>query len=211
MSKLDANYFFNDDVSNIKEDQKENHWIWTFTDGSFKNFNLYLETSSLPLFVTKSKRLDTTNVILPDGGENFRTLTVTFRETTDFQGFKYHKEWLDKLYDFETQTVKKTYHSAKRVAEIKFYSPLIETSGVTQSVKGTDLAGFSLDYGSYKQKNLNISNQGIRQNIVFKLYGIQFTGFDDVQLQNDSGGPLTISCNYEVERIEYDYTQSFMI
>jgi len=123
----------------------------------------------------KSKTLDTTNLLLPDGSDAYRTISITYRETVDFQGFKFHTDWMNNLYDFKNRVVKKTYHKSKKDAEIKFYSPYQDTL-VTDTY----------------------------QNASFKLYGMQFTGFEDLQLQNESGGPLTITCNYEIERLEYD-------
>jgi len=38
-------------------------------------------------------------------------------------------------------------------------------------------------------------------NATFELINMQFVGFDDVQLGEDSGDPLTVSCTYEIEHI----------
>jgi hypothetical protein len=164
---------------NLKDDQLSNFWLLTFNDPVLSTFDLYVESHNLPLFNTKSERLSSLSIVIPDTIEDYRTYSITFRETVDFQGMKYHKSWLDQLYDFEKRLVKKTYHTSKRNATIKFISPYSAGSG-----SGSPM-----------------------QNAEFQLVNMQFTGFEDVQLSNTEGDALTITCQYEIEQIKVNFTR----
>ncbi|MGD9678174.1 MAG: hypothetical protein AB7V16_07395 [Vulcanibacillus sp.] len=166
-------YDIGESGENLKDDQLANFWLMSFSDQALPSFDLYVESHNLPLYSIKTERLPELSLVIPGGMSDYRTYSITYRETVDFQGMKYHKEWLDQLYDFEKRLVKKTFHTAKRNAIIKFISPYSEDS----------------------------SAGGPLQNAEFTLINMQFVGFEDVQLSNTEGDALTITCQYEVENI----------
>lgn len=167
------NYTVSNDLSNIKDDQLANHWILIFDD--FPNFDFYVEEHNLPLWNTKTERIDKLGIVIPDGIEDYRTYSITFRETRDFQGLIYHRQWLFDIYDFEKRVVKKGYHSKKRNATIKFFSPKADT------VTDTEL---------------------VRVNAEFVLKNMQITGIEEVQLNETDGEPLKFTVQYEIEQIK---------
>ncbi len=167
------------DWATVKDDQLSNFWVLSFSD--MANFDLYVESTNLPLFNTKAEKIPELNINIPDGMEDYRTVSITYRETVDFQGMKYHQRWLESLYDLKNRTVKKSYHSSKKNATIKFVSPY--------TVNSVGAGG--------KPK----------QNASFELVNMLFTGFEDIQLNSTDGGPLMITCQYEIEQIIPNFTR----
>lgn len=163
MAILDT-FLFGLNGERIKDEQLQNMWILTFN--KLPDFNFYIESTNLPLYGITQEKLATTDLILPTGKDNYRSVSITYRETKDFQGFKFHKSWLFQEYNFSQRVVKKTFHTSKKTATIKFVSN---------------------------------EPEGIIQNAIFTLSGMTFVGFEDIQLSNDSGEPLTFTCQYEIE------------
>lgn len=178
MGTLDITNSFGLDGSKVKEHQRQNMWLMNFDD--FPGFDLYITDSSIPLFKLSSEKVPTMDLIVPMGKEDYSSISLTFLETVDFQGFKYHTDWLDKLYDFNRKLVRKTFHTSKKSAVVKFISMNNVKVGVKDEVQ---------------------SIPKVYQNLEIDLKGIQLLGIDDISLQNDSGDPLTITVNYEIQQI----------
>lgn len=182
------------------EYQIANQWIMQFED--FEEYDFIIQESNLPLFAMGVERANL-DLVIPKNKDDYRTLSITFRETRNFVGFKYHWEWLNLLYDFEKRLVKKTYHDSKRKATIKFisnYNTLSQGSAQLAQVGNMVTSGLNALTPNKPQRSKKLLYQ-TQQNSAFELIGLQFTGFEDTSLDNESGDPLTFTANYEVQRI----------
>lgn len=180
----------------VPEYQLANQWILQFED--FPELDFHVQETNLPLFSIETERIFS-DLVVPTGKGDYSTYSITFNETSDFKGFQFHKDWLDLLYDFEKRVVKRTFHSSKKSAVIKFISGYnLLAPGKAQLATVTN--GFQADVEKKKKQYV------IYSNISFKLEGIQLVSIDDLSLDNDTGEPLSITVQYEIQKVTPSYT-----
>lgn len=175
----------------VPELQLANQWILQFED--FPDLDFLVQETNIPLYSLETERVFS-DLVLPTGKGDYSTYSITFLETRDFKGYKFHKRWLDKLYDFENRVVKRTYHSSKKSAIIKFISsyPLVTPA---KAIVNTVADVFKKE-GEEKSKKY-----AVYSNIGFQLLGVQLVGISDISLDNDTGEPLSITVEYEIQRV----------
>jgi len=172
------------------EYQLANQWILQFDD--FQDFDFLVDEITLPMRSIETDRVGY-DLVVPKNKGDYRTVSITFRADRDFRAFNYHQSWLSNIYDFEKRAFKKTFHTSKKKATVKFisvynnYKPLVaQVQGALNLVRKE---GYKNDLFSIKQ------NQAV------ELLGLQITGVDDVSLDNDTGEPLTFTAQYEVQKV----------
>ena len=99
------------------EYQLANQWIMQFED--FEAYDFIIQESNLPLFTLGTEKVNM-DLIVPGKKDEYRTFSITFRETRNFEGLKFHWDWFNSIYDFEKRLVKKDFHNQKKKATIKF-------------------------------------------------------------------------------------------
>lgn len=182
------------------EYQLANQWIMQFEN--FEAYDFIIQESNLPLFTLSTEKVNM-DLIVPGKKDEYRTFSITFRETRNFEGFKFHWNWFNSIYDFEKRLVKKGFHNQKKKATIKFISSYNNLSqGSAQIAQVGNLIKTGLDKISKSEtKRPKKELYSIIQNQAFELIGIQLTGIEDVSLDNESGDPLTFTVNYEIQRV----------
>jgi hypothetical protein len=179
-------------VDSYPELQMQNLWILSFGDYSnnglqgvanvFPNHDFLIKSTNLPLFSINIEKTDF-DLILPQEKENYGSFSFSFYETTKFDGFKWCYNWITDIYDFDARVFKKNFHTKKRSATLRFIK-------VLNPLSLTELVGINI-----------LTSAQIFQTIEFDLKGIMIKGIGDIDLENDSGDPLSFDISLEVQQI----------
>lgn len=152
-------------------------------------FDLHVVSTSLPL---RKLELEKTsfNTIFAKGRAQYSTFSVTFRETIDFRISKYFENWMNNFYDFDKQVYKKNFITNKSSAILKFIQ-----------IKSKE-PNFFLSLATVVQQ-LNTFQRGweIFETSSYELINFIPVGFGDLDLDNDTGEPLNIEVEFQVENV----------
>jgi hypothetical protein len=180
-------------ILSVKDFQLKNLWALTF-EGLGADFDFYVTETNIPLPKISVEKTSF-DLIVPENKEELGTYSMTFLETVDFQGFQFFAQWLNKVYNFEKRVFRSSFHSQKKQATIKFLS--LRHLGIPSFAKAV------LPGGNFAAISVPTSAGVSVPNIYFNLSGIMITGIEDISLDNDSGDPLTITVNFEIQKINY--------
>ncbi len=161
----------------------------SYPSSGVQTFDLHVVSSSIPLRKLEMEKTNF-NLIIPKGRAQYSTFTMVFRETIDFQVSTYFEAWLDNIYDFDLQVYRKGFINQKQDARLQFIrirsNPLNQILTLLSPIQQLNIlqSGWSVD---------SISN--------YDFVNIMPLGFSDIEVENESGDPLQISVEFEVEKV----------
>lgn len=158
--------------------------------------DLYLKSTTLPLRKLEYEKTNT-NLVTAKGRAEYSDFTMTFLETDDWAISSYFDYWLNSIFDFtETEQVyKKNFEKNKLDLHLKFIK-----------LYNTTLSPFLALASPIQQTNLLNQGWTIYQTSVFTLKRTILEGYEDINLENESGDPLEIEVSFQCENIEIDHT-----
>jgi hypothetical protein len=205
-------------VTSVKDFQLSNMWAINFSDMPL-DFDFYVTDTNIPLQKISVDKLGF-DLIVPGEKEELGSYEITFLETIDFQGYKYFNKWLNSIYDFKKRAYKKGFHALKKSAKLKFLSlrNIGLGGGVGNAVTSLtnrllppislpslpQIGGLQIPGGNILGALAGAATAGVGisiPNMYFTLSGIMITGIEDIDMNNDSGDPLTLKVSMEIQSI----------
>lgn len=178
------------------EYQLSNQWDLVFPDPAFSSKNLHLKIvdASIPFY-----KLEVESKLT---GEKFYksladlgTISLTVRESIDFNTHTYFQDWFNNVYDLSKRVFKKVPDEYYTFRDLKvvFYRPLL-TALDTAFTIGAPL------FQSFTTPSIN----PVRPSFEISLKRCRVLGVSDLSLSYSSGDPLTYSIELQPEEITYE-------
>jgi len=183
------------------EDQLQSCWDFSIVDKtSFSHLKFKVQDTNIPMYKFTVER-KITGELLYKALEDLDSLTITFRESSDFSTFDYFNNWYNFIYDFK-QRCFKTMSNDITDSLRNFKVTLYQRYNAEDWNEYTTPMDYSSSVNNINAKQAFKTKPDEKELHSFNLHNCRIIGLDTVSLDYNSGAPLTYTVNILPETID---------